>query len=734
MYKCTREWTFQMKSKNQILRTLMLTSTVFCLHYTAANAQSLEHEQLDTVVIQADNNPNNKDILVDKISAKEISAKQVDNVRDISRLDPLINYNRQNNSFNIRGLDSNRVLTTIDGIPMPWLNDISRGVKGGPSSFDFGALTSLDIGRGSDSSLYGSGVLGGIVMLQTINPEDLIKNNKNWGSITKGSYDSSDNSWHINQAFAVKAQNTYVMLQGGYVDGKQRRNNGEGGGYGTARVFENPENYDQNNLLFKLNHYINPNHKIGFTAERFRSDRNIDVYNQSTVTYQAGTAEQEQKNRRDRFSLSYDYYGDGQQFLDRFATVFYWQNQENNIESHAQRLVVPKGDFRRNNEIKDENYGFTLRGEKKIETGTISHNFRFLADGSSSKFQQYASGSDSCPPPPHTGIYLQCRMLHTNQSDAPDTKSKSFGFSIEDEIGFFDNRLRLTPGGRFDWYEHNPQKTASFEVNPSFKGYPEKNNASRFSPKLRAEWQANNDLMFYAQWAQSFRAPSVTELYLDYTNPGIYHVIGNSALKAETGNGYDIGLKYGNETLNGSLGLFTNRYKNFIDYIELAPTREYIRGQRAYINKSRVKISGIEAKGQWQITHNWQANIALTYMEGKDTETGEYLNSIPPFKAVSSIAYQQENWGAELFMTAAAKRDKVAANSQYAVVPGFAVFDVTAWWRPIGEKGPRLQAGIYNIFDKTYWNSVEMPALSNFKKDYYSEPGRNFKISFVQEF
>ena len=46
------------------------------------------------------------------------------------RLEPGVNFNRQNNSINIRGLDQDRVLTRVDGIRLPWLDDGARGVKG----------------------------------------------------------------------------------------------------------------------------------------------------------------------------------------------------------------------------------------------------------------------------------------------------------------------------------------------------------------------------------------------------------------------------------------------------------------------------------------------------------------------------------------------------------------------------------------------------------------------------
>ncbi len=56
--------------------------------------------------------------------------------------------------------------------------------------------------------------------------------------------------------------------------------------------------------------------------------------------------------------------------------------------------------------------------------------------------------------------------------------------------------------------------------------------------------------------------------------------------------------------------------------------------------------------------------------------------------------------------------------------------------------GLRVQAGVYNIFDKKYWNAIAMRDINptatssstNQPIDYYSEAGRSFKISITKTF
>jgi len=666
--------------------------------------------------------------------AQDIRNKQVDDVHDISRLDPAVTYNASQDSFSIRGLDGNRILTTIDGIQIPWLDDGARGTRGGISTFDFNALSALDISRGAASGLYGAGSLGGVVALRTLDPEDLLTTEKNWASLTRGGYDSSDGSWRVDEAFAMRANQTYALLQGGIVTGKQRRNNGTGGGYGTGRILENPASYDQNNLLFKIYQHGEGGHRFGFTAERFDYARDILTLNAATRTYRPGSATNTQDKQRTRLSMSYDYDGGGDLGLDEAHAVVYWQRQQLAETARGWRLSLPKGDYIRKGTLQDQTYGMQASGVKKRDWQGISHTMRFSSRVSASTFHHYSAGRDNCPPPPYWGPTTGCAFLHTNHSDAPDTNSTRFSFTLEDEISFAHNRLRIIPGASFDIYDHRPQSTRSYEVNPGFKGYPHANRGSRLSPKMRAEWDATDNLAFYAQWAQTFRAPSVTELYLDYVSPNLYYSRGNPDLKPETANGYDFGMRVGDERLGATVSVFTNRYRNFIDMYDLGPSSEFILARRAYFNRERVRISGVELSGHVAMANDWHANLGLVFAQGKDRATGAHLTSVPPLKTVIGLGYERENWGTDVLMTAAARRDKVHKDSQFAMAPGYAVIDLTGWWTPFGERGPRVQAGIYNLFNKRYWNAVSLPDTSSLHKDYFSEPGRHVKISIIQKF
>ena len=104
---------------------------------------------------------------------------------------------------------------------------------------------------------------------------------------------------------------------------------------------------------------------------------------------------------------------------------------------------------------------------------------------------------------------------------------------------------------------------------------------------------------------------------------------------------------------------------------------------------------------------------------------------MPPLKAIVGLGYQQETWGTDLSLVAArAVSEDSAALTKPA---GYGVVNLTGWWEPEQMKGLRVQAGVYNLFDKKYFDALEVRNVNN-ASDLYSEAGRYFKVAISQKF
>ncbi|HEX2147164.1 MAG TPA: TonB-dependent receptor, partial [Pseudorhizobium sp.] len=535
-------------------------------------------------------------------------------------------------------------------------------------------------------------------------------------------------------AVARRIENTSILFQGGYRKGHERENHGDVGGYSTTRSQPNPMDFDQYNLLFKLRQNTDSGHVFGLTAERYdrQEDSDQKTGQSPTENYRPGDLDDFEDLRRDRLSLDYRYQAtDDDAWFDSANAVFYWQNVLRNSGSRGYRSTSVIGDYSRDNEFEERSIGFAGNAEKAFTTGELSHLLTGGLSVSFSKAAQYSAGEDSCD----VVFSFSCNFLHTNQSDMPDVDGKMIGIFLEDKIGLGDSAFFLTPGLRYDWYDYDPKETDDYINGANFTGMPPGQSEGQFSPKLRVSYEPNPAVELYAQWATAFRAPDVSELYLNYGAPGTYLNVGNPNLDPETSKGFEIGANLGDEDLGGHIGAFYNRYRNFIDSeSRVDPTGTYPMGITEYFNRDRVRIYGVELAAHRRFVNGIRVYGALSYADGVDFGSDEDIRSVPPLKVVLGTGYAAETWGADLVFTAAkgVKDDEDAGTID---APGYGIFDLTGWWEPEEAPGLTVRAGVYNIFDKTYYDAVDLATIQTPQpREFYSEPGRTFKISLTQRF
>jgi hemoglobin/transferrin/lactoferrin receptor protein len=674
--------------------------------------------------------------LASETTREEIAKKDVDNLNDLGNTtEPGVSFVGASGSVNIRGLEEDRVLTLIDGVPIPYVSDPVRGYAlGGSDSYDFSSLSAVDIVRGADSSRAGSGALGGAVVLRTLEPEDLISDGKDWGVVAKTTYDSSDRSFSGSVAGAKRVGDTSVLFQGSYKKGHETETKGDVGGYGSARTEANPEDFDRENVMFKIRRKLEGGHTIGLTAEHYNYDSTTDLRNQQGSTYRQDDYDDIDDTTRTRVSLDYRFQSESaDSLIDSASATLYWQKLQKYGGVEAYRLSAPAGDYWRKSDYDDKSFGFTGWVKGGFETGSLSHEVTIGGNASLAKTTQYETGYDTCDT--YTTAPFACSFYHNNQADMPEVWSTNLGIYADDKITFGDSNFSLTPGLRFDWFNYDTKETAGYENNDGYDGLPDGTSDYQVSPKVRASWQVRPDVELYAQWAVGFKAPSVTQMYLNYTNPGRYRTIGNPDLDPETSNGFEIGTNFGHEDFGGRLAGFYNRYRNFIDS-DTTITSDFPMGSTEYFNRNRVRIYGIEANLHKSFDNGINLHGALSYAFGEDIDTGERLASVPPLKVVAGIGYQQEEWGTDLTVIGVSGvSDKSTANFKPA---GYGIVNVTGWWEPAKLKGLRVQAGVYNLFDKEYYDALEVKDVNvtsaSSNRAFYSEPGRTFKVSITKTF
>lgn len=684
--------------------------------------------------------------LAQETTQEEIEDKQVTSIDDLGRsLQPGVSYNRTTGAVNIRGLEGSRVLTTVDGIPLSYLSDATRDADGGVDSFDFSSISAVDVVRGADSSRAGSGALGGVFALRTLEADDLIAEGRDWGGVAKFTYDGSDKSYNPAVAVAKRFENTSVLFQGSYRKGDERRNKGDIDTYGPTRTEANPSDYNQHNLLFKLRQKLEGGHTIGVTAETFRRDRDTDLRTSQSLTgnYRPGNYDGQEDSDRDRVSLDYRYESESaDSLLDSVETSLYWLDQTRLSGYTGYRSSSVIGPIGRANSYEEKAFGLIGSASKDFSTGDYNHHLTFGWDLARVTAEQYSAGYDNCRKP-YTGPYTACNNLHTNQADTPKVDTGRIGLFIDDEIAIAETGWSVTPGLRFDWIEHDPKMTDAYDNNATNPALPGGFSDTAISPKLRVAYQPHDGLELYGQWAMGFRAPTAGELYAAFGAPGTYLRVGNPALESETSNGFELGANIGDDDFGGRVNVFYNRYKNFIDTKALtaaeAAANGYVLSQYPQggitqnVNLDRARIFGVELGAHKRFDNGFSVRAGLAYANGKDMDTGAFIQSVAPLKGVLSLGYDTENWGVGLdWITSAAGRGE--STSTYFKTPGYGIVDLTAWYEPEQIKGMKINAGVYNVFDKTYYDYANARSGRTQPEEYYSEAGRYFKVSITQRF
>lgn len=721
----------------------------------ATNTAAQDETQLQTIVVKGKRVPAGSVAdtpLATTTTAEEIRQKEVNSISDLKQIDTGVQYSSTDKGFVIRGMEGNRVTTLVDGIPIPYLSNSARAggpststnANGGVTTFSFNALSTIDIVKGADSSRAGSGALGGAVVLRTLEPEDLIREGRNWGAIAKSTYDSSNQSLGGSLAVAGRSGNTSVLLQGSYTKGHETESTGDTGGIGFDRDEANPADFAERNLLFKLRQELEGGHRIGVTAEHY--NRTLDT---ELETIAGGTTSSRgydglvgfEDSRRDRVSLDYDF-ADGDAFFDTVQSTLYWQKVQREAGNEGTRLVNPTGYWYRNNALEEESVGISGKLGKDFETGDLTHKLTIAGSLSHFWSQGFTDGMDGCIAGTYVGT--ACNALHADQSDMPDVTGSRLSVRIDDEIRLRNSAFFVTPGLSFDWFDYNPQETPGYEDNAGYAGLPDARSGNRFSPKLLVGYDVSPDMQLFGQVSMAYRAPTVDELYLLYTGQGgpiQYAVAGNPDLKEETGTGFELGANYDSGASKLRVVGFYNDYRNFIDSRDIGPVGSYS-SYTEYYNRSHVRIAGVEIGGSHEFVNGFHVSGSLTYTSAKDVDEDEYVRTVVPVRAITGIGYSAESWGADLTgIFGSAMRE--SSSTTVFNAPGYGIANLTAWWEPKQVEGLRIQAGIYNLFDKQYWDGVAYrdlstatPSNSNTNQPlaFYSEPGRHFKISITKTF
>jgi hemoglobin/transferrin/lactoferrin receptor protein len=632
-------------------------------------------------------------------------------------------------NINIRGLGESRLVTLIDGNRVETATDLTASL----GMVDVNDIERVEVIKGAQSSLYGTGAMGGIINIITKDGHFVNKPYLS-GNVISG-FASANNLFSNHAVIGTGAEKLYFRLSGTYSKADDIRT--------PEGILPNSQ-FTTNNIAAKVGIKPHGNHLLKMQYQcNWSTDVGIpggDAFpGPAEATYtdigrQLFNASYEITNITDKLSsLRLNYFN---QYIFRDVsmipnTVTETTLANGNTQRTTPELITPTGKHLTNGTQLQSIWNLS---EKNIFIAGVDVWGRKLTTSR----EKYIMVEVLNP----QGNLLKTNNLERGETPIPESRFNSAGLFFQDEAHLLNNRLTLITGGRLDqiWIKNEEGFDVDYLIvnstrddSPSTQRVTfEKGHENSFS------WSANAGILYQIHknvdaslnLARSFRAPSLEERF-KYIDLGNYVRLGDPSLKPESGYSADLGIRIWDPRFCLQSGVFVNRITNMIvevpgEFVYTLTSETEPDTIPALINSnvSKALIYGFDFKLDYNFYNNLALFVSGAYVRGKDTDSSENLPLIPPLDGSLGIRYSYYKAGTvELTLTSAAKQNKIAEGEKE--TDGYYRLDLAVNTNKIDMGIARLQvfAGIDNITNKSYTNH-----LSTNRGDISVEPGRNIFV------
>lgn len=630
--------------------------------------------------------------------------------------------------LNVRGLGENRMVTLIDGNRIETATDLTASL----SMIDVNDIERVEVIKGAQSVLYGSGAMGGIVNVIT---KDGYFADKAYvhGSLL-GGFNTVNKSHSEYLSVMTGAKRWYLKLNASY---------GQASDVMTPAGLLDNSGFKTNNISAKLGIKPFENHILKFQFQRNWS-------NDVGIPGGAAFAPNATADYKDIGRLLFDGSYEIRNITDVFTSLklnVYSQEIIRNVEMQPNSTTIdsmPDGKVKITNpRLVTPNGIHKTKGAQLQAVFDFSDNNTLVAgvdvwrrDVETTR-TKYVNVTVLKP----NGDTAMVNNVERHETPIPNSSFTSAGIFVQDEMRLLNDRLILNAGARVDGIivENDECHDVDYIITNGVQNdHPAGQRITFEADKTRdITWSANIGAIYNVykntdlviNLARSYRAPSLEERF-KYIDLGAYVQLGNQDLKPEDGYFADLGLRYWGERFQAEGSFFVNRITNMI--VESPGEFVYSTTDGAMdtlpalvaSNVSKALLYGFELEGSWMIAKNLYADFYGSYTIGRDTENDTYLPLIPPFSGRIGLTYNYPKVGAvSVSMLAASRQDKIAEGE----IPtdGYCRLDMSLSSKVFnfGRCGLQLFGGIDNITNTKYVNH-----LSTNRGDIRYEPGRNFYI------
>ena len=293
--------------------------------------------------------------------------------------------------------------------------------------------------------------------------------------------------------------------------------------------------------------------------------------------------------------------------------------------------------------------------------------------------------------------------------------------------GYVYEELHASPTTRFNAaarFDYNNIQTRPFtgSTDPVFQAINSARTANAITASVGAVHQFTPEVTGSLNFARSFRAPTVQELFangLDAAS-GTYS-IGTATLGPETGFGVDASLKGEFSNVAFEVSPYLNYINSFIfgflrgDTIQGFPVRQF--------TATNARLMGFEASLTVQPWEYVAIKASSDFVNAQDTQNDEPLPFTPPLRGLLRGTYLDSRWMGMAEWRMAASQTRLGEGDT--PTSGYAVMNLGIGVR-FFQQGAVHTVSLHceNVFDTVYRDNLSVV------KDFLPQPGRGFRLNY----
>lgn len=598
----------------------------------------------------------------------------------------------------IRGFSDQQLVLRLDGARQNF-DQQHRG----RFFVDPALIKRVEVIRGSASSLYGSGAIGGVLSLETKGAKDLLRDGQDIGARSSLGYQSNGDELFASGGLFGQADKIDFL-----------------GNVVFREVYNDMVDGSGNPIVDSQDRIVNGHTKFGFEpTQHQRFEVNADFFNGTGLnpTASDGVSSPTTVVARDtkEYNIRGNYsYNDPDNAIVNFKAVVHYGD----VRTTEDRLFDDRLDV-----SNFKSYGIDLHNTSRFMASdqinaAFTYGFEYFKDEQDGT----RNGSD--------------------RIEFPDAERKFAAGYAQLEIDIMDGLVSIIPGVRYDSFD--------LTSNGSFVTREE----SDFTPRVALGINPTEALYLWGSYSEAFRAPTLTELYNDgvhFSVPGgfgpgtlvVNEFVPTPRLEAEQAKSWEVGFRFrqtdivtDGDSLQISANYFSTEVDNFVDtvvtYVDFAKPPSFTPpfgpvsffGTTQNVN-SQAEIDGFEGEVRYESTY-FSASVSGFTANGKNPLTDEGLSSIAPDSMTISLRGKMPDYGLQVGtrVTITAAQNDVPQDS--VTTDGYETVDLFASWSP---NGGALQNTVFsfavdNVFDEDY--SIHPTVIR--------QPGRSFRFNASHQF